>query len=250
MKNPGTLFGLSLGPGDPGLITRRAWTLLRRDDVYWTYPVRSATSESFALSIARAAGITPPAQCEPLVFPMTRDSARLAEAWLVAASRVSEILHRGTDVVFLVEGDASTYSSFGYLARTLSGLDSSLQVETVAGVTSYCATAARLKIPLADVDERMAILPAGYGIATVDHLLDEFDTLVLLKVRPLLDQIIDLLDRRGLLGHAAFVEKTGTPEERVVRDLNRLRGSSVGYLSLILVRNPGRRRTGASATTG
>ena len=24
----GTLFGVSLGPGDPGLITRRAWQLL------------------------------------------------------------------------------------------------------------------------------------------------------------------------------------------------------------------------------
>ena len=32
MTQTGTLFGVSLGPGDPGLITRRAWALLERRD--------------------------------------------------------------------------------------------------------------------------------------------------------------------------------------------------------------------------
>lgn len=242
MIDKGTLYGVSLGPGDPGLITRRAWSLLERDDTYWTYPVRDKGQRSFALSIAQSAGLIPPSSCEPLVFPMTHDQARLAAAWSTATQRVLEILRRGSDVLFLVEGDASIYSSFRHLARTLTALDPDIRVETVAGVSSFSASAARLGIPLADVDDRMAILPAGYGIDTVDHLLYEFDTLVLLKVRPLLDDIIDLLTRRRLLEHAVFCEKTGTPEERIVRDLNSLRGAQVNYLSLLLVKNPNRVR--------
>ena len=31
-RGKGRLFGVSLGPGDPGLITRRAWALLERAD--------------------------------------------------------------------------------------------------------------------------------------------------------------------------------------------------------------------------
>jgi precorrin-2/cobalt-factor-2 C20-methyltransferase len=72
--------------------------------------------------------------------------------------------------------------------------------------------------------------------------LGDFDTLVLLKVKPLLDELIDWLEGRGLLDHALFMEKAGTPEERIERQVSRLRGQKVNYLSLLLVRNPLRQR--------
>jgi precorrin-2/cobalt-factor-2 C20-methyltransferase len=209
MSKVGRLYGASLGPGDPGLITRRAWELLQRD-AHWTYPVRNPKSESYALKIALEAGLALPPHHEPLIFPMTHDVEKLAKYWLRAAQRVLEILHSGRDVVFLVEGDASTYSTFGHLARTVASLDETISIETVAGVSSFHAAAARLQTPLADVDDTVAIIPAGYGIPTIDHMLDNFDTLVLLKVKPLLDDIIHLLEQRGLLEHSAFIEKAGS----------------------------------------
>lgn len=241
MSAMGKLYGASLGPGDPGLITRRAWALLQVD-AHWTYPVRNPKSESYALQIALEAGLALPQYHEPLIFPMTHDVEKLAKYWLRAADRVLEILRSGRDVVFLVEGDASTYSTFGHLARTVASLDESVEIETVAGVSSFHAAAARLQTPLADVDDTVAIIPAGYGIPTIDHMLDNFDTLVLLKVKPLLDDIIDLLEHRGLLQHSAFIEKAGAPEERIVHDVASLRDSTVNYLSLLLVKNPQRER--------
>ena len=41
MTKRGTLYGISLGPGDPGLITRAAWEALQRRDAIWVYPARS-----------------------------------------------------------------------------------------------------------------------------------------------------------------------------------------------------------------
>ena len=73
-------------------------------------------------------------------------------------------------------------------------------------------------------------------------MLDEFDTLILLKVKPLLDEVIDLLERRDVLTTSCFIEKVGSPEERVVRDLTTLKGESVNYLSLLIVRNQKRQR--------
>ena len=73
-------------------------------------------------------------------------------------------------------------------------------------------------------------------------MLDDFDTLVLMKVKPLLDGLIDLLERRGLLAHSRFIEKAGSPVERVVEDVQSLRGTKVNYLSLLLVKNPNRLR--------
>ncbi|NOZ52999.1 MAG: precorrin-2 C(20)-methyltransferase [Gammaproteobacteria bacterium] len=243
INKKGTLYGLSLGPGDPELMTRRTWHLLQQPDTYWTYPVRNKKSDSYALGIAQAAGLARPAAHQALVFPMTHDVAKLAKYWLRAAHTVLKILHRGIDVMFLVEGDASTYSTFGHLARTVSALDAEIQVDTVAGVTSFHAAAARLQIPLADTDDTVAIIPAGYGIDTIDQRLNNFDTLVLLKVKPLLDDIITLLAQRDLLAHSAFVEKAGTKDERVIRDITLLRNTTVNYLSLLLVKNPQRERS-------
>lgn len=241
VSHKGKLIGASLGPGDPGLITRRAWEALQ-GPAHWTYPVRRKGDDGYALDIVRRAGLALPAAHTPLVFPMTHDTEILARYWLQAAQTVHEIVSAGRDVVFLVEGDASTYSTFTYLARSLHALDAEIEVETIAGVPSYHAAAARLGQPLAESDGTLAILPAGYGVDTVERLLPEFDTLVLLKVKPLLDDLIDMLARRGLAAHSCFLEKVGTPEERIVRDLSRLRGEQVNYLSLLLVRHPQRPR--------
>ena len=74
MTQTGTLFGVSLGPGDPGLITRRAWALLERRDAIWTYPVRSLRKDSYALDIALRAGLARPGQHQSRLVPMTHDA--------------------------------------------------------------------------------------------------------------------------------------------------------------------------------
>jgi len=242
MNCSGCLIGVSLGPGDPGLITRRAYEVLERRDAHWAYPVRKTKGSSFALEIVNRAGLNPPGPASPLVFPMTSEPLELAKAWQVAAQTLLPVLGGGRDVAFLVEGDASTYAAFGYLSKAVKALDATVVTQTIPGVSAYHAAAARLGTPLGDNDDAVAILPAAYGVAVLDRLLNDFDTLVLLKVKPLLDELIAWLRRRGLLRHARFVEKVGTPEERIVEDISVLEGEVVHYLSLLLVKNPARPR--------
>lgn len=237
----GRLIGVSLGPGDPDLITRRGWSALQ-SDARWTYPVKKAEERSYALDIVVRGGLDVPADAVELVFPMTRDAVALAKAWARAAARTAELLAEGRDVAFLVEGDASTYSTFRHLARAVRELAPEVEVETIPGVSSFAAAAACADIALAEEDETVAVIPAAYGVSVIDHLLDEFDTLVLMKVKPLMDEILDLLEARDLLATSCFVEKVGSPEERVVKDVASLRGEKVNYLSLLLVQNPKRAR--------
>ncbi|VAW99543.1 Cobalt-precorrin-2 C(20)-methyltransferase [hydrothermal vent metagenome] len=241
-KKSGTLYGVSLGPGDPGLITRRAWDILQQETVFWTYPIRNKKSDSYALDIVLRSGLKIPKDHAALIFPMTHDKEKLSKYWLNAAQTVVNILQKGQDVAFLVEGDASTYSTFGHLARTVQTLAENIDVQTIAGVTSFNSAAAQLQQPLADVDDTIAIIPAGYGLAVISTLLQQFDTLVLLKVKPLLDDIIDLLDTHGLHPHSHFIEKAGSPEERIVHNIANLKGQKVNYLSLMIVKNPQRQR--------
>ena len=236
------LFRSSLGPGDPGLITRRAWECLQQDAV-WTYPKRNKKSDSYALDIVLRAGLEFPAEHQELIFPMTHDEDKLAKHWLAAADSVLNYLEQGKDVMFLVEGDASTYSTFGHLARTVQAMDEDINLEIIAGVASFHAAAARIQTPLSDADDTIAIIPAGYGVGMIKKLLNDFDTLVLLKVKPLLDDIIDLLEDKQLLDSSCFIEKTGTAEERIVHDVKSLRGEKVNYLSLLFIKNPQRQHS-------
>lgn len=241
MSRHGKLIGASLGPGDPELITRRAWTALT-SGARWVYPVKKAAESSYALSIVERAGLKRPADAVELVFPMTRDAEILAKAWSRAAAQTAELLGQGRDAVFLVEGDASTFATFGHLVRAVRGIVPEVEVEIIPGVPSFAAAAAASAVTLAEEDETLAIIPAAYGIEVIDRLLDEFDTLALMKVKPLMDELIDLLARRDLLGTSVFVEKVGAPGERIVHDVAALKGQTVHYLSLLLVQNRGRRR--------
>lgn len=240
----GTLHGVSLGPGDPGLITRRAWSLLERRDTVWTYPTRSTKTPSYAFDIVERSGLAAPAEHQPLLFPMTHDAEKLLRSWQRAADAVLPLLQAGRDVLFLVEGDASTYATFGHLARTVRSLDERVPVEVVPGVNAFTAACAAVGRPLSEQDDTVAIVPAAYGVGALDRLLDDFDTLVLLKVKPLIDALFDWLQQRGLLDGASFIERCGAPDERVFRgaEMLALRGSKVSYLSLMLVNNPHRVR--------
>ena len=240
-KTYGKLIGASLGPGDPQLITRRSWAILQ-SDARWLYPVKKAEESSYALSIVERGGLAIPVDAEELVFPMTRDADILLKAWANAAKRTVELLAEGRDLVFLVEGDASTFATFGHLARVVHELVPEIEVETIPGVSSFAAAAASAEITLAEEDETLAVIPAAYGIGVIDHLLDEFDTLILLKVKPMMDEVLELIERRDLLSTSCFIEKVGSPDERIVRDLASLKGAPVNYLSLLLVQNPKRAR--------
>lgn len=240
-KRYGKLIGASLGPGDPELITRRAWSALQ-SGARWLYPVKKAEESSYALSIVERGGIAIPRDAVELVFPMTRDADILAKAWVRAAQQTVTLLGEGRDLVFLVEGDASTFATFGHLARVVRELVPEVDVDTIPGVSSFAAAAATTGVTLAEEDETFAIIPAAYGVEVINHLLDEFDTLALLKVKPLVDEIIELLEQRELLATSVFIEKVGSPDERIVRDVASLKGEKVNYLSLMLVQNPKRVR--------
>ena len=237
--SPGKLIGVSLGPGDPDLITRAAWTQLQRRDTRWVYPVRSGKSDGYAHGIVQRAGIEPVSHVEAIVFPMTYDAEKLGRAWLKAADTVLPWLQAGEDVLFLVEGDASTYSTFSHLARTVRSVDVRIETPIIAGVNSYTGAASVAGTTLGEQDDTIAVVPAAYGVTMLDRLLPEFDTLVLMKIKPQLDDIIDWLDSRHLLVDAHFIEKAGVEGERVVSGeaLRQLRGEKVSYLSLMIVRS-------------
>jgi precorrin-2/cobalt-factor-2 C20-methyltransferase len=245
------LYGIGMGPGDPELLTRKAYRLLATVPVIF-YPACGGKAEGFALDILQRAftdqgtqasselstsqGPSVLERCRPLSITMVRGFNRDRPHWTGAAQTVGEVLQSGRGAAFITEGDPLVYSTFVYLRIALAERFPEVQVEVIPGVSSITAAAARTAFPLAVADERLAVIPATYDPIFLERALEDFDTVVLLKVNRVLDRLLDILEPRGLLAHAMLVERCGTPRERIVKDLTTLRGQRVDYFSLLLVR--------------
>lgn len=231
----GRLYGVSLGPGDPALITRQAWEILQKN-AQWVYPVSQINRPSYALEILQRSGLKMPTNAAPLLFPMTHDAICLTQAWLEAASYVNDCLLRGQNVHFLVEGDASTYASFTYLARTLQGINPAAVIVTLPGISAYQDLAAKVNQPLACAHDAIAILPAARALVQWDSLFANFNTIVLLKIKPHWTEICQKLNLLEKMPAVYFGERMGTPMERVTHELKALSAKEIHYLSLLMIK--------------
>ena len=231
----GKLYGVGVGPGASDLMTLRAVNVLRAVPVL-AIPRRDAFTPSFAWRIAQpAVGEVPGQEGIFLEFPMTKDPARLVPAWDKALGQIGGALEAGHDVAFLTEGDPLVYSTFIYLREAALARWPRIAVEIVPAVTSLTAVAAAAGVPLADGQERVAVLPATYGVDDLVEVLERFDTTVLMKVGSVMGQVVDALERTGLLHHAVYVSKASTPDETIVRDLRTLRNDKCDYFSMVIV---------------
>lgn len=224
----GTLYGVSVGPGDPGLITVRAVEVIRACVI--AVPRSSDGAERVALGIAENA--VPELGKKELVelsMPMTRDPDRLEAARAAAVESLAAYLRAGRDVAFLTIGDVTVYSTYGYLHERVKAMG--FPVEMIAGVPSFCAAAARLGEPLTDAAKPLHIIPAPYE--GLEEALGLPGTKVLMKSGKYFGEVRRLLAGRGV--DARMVERCGLSGERAYRSLADA-PEDAGYLSIIVVK--------------
>ena len=233
----GTLYGIGVGPGDPDLITLKALKVLERVPHIFA-SCSSKNNYSLALNIVRShlngAGI------EHLPFHMTRNPQALQAAWESNARRVLEVLGAGTDAAFVTLGDPLTYSTFGYLLKTIKRLNPGTRIITIPGITSYAAAAALTHLPLTEGEESFFVVSGAMGAARLREVLDKTDNIVMLKTYRHFDDIYQALEELNLLDRATCISRCGLEGETVVDDLRSLKGRPLPYLSMIIIKKKGK----------
>lgn len=198
------LIGVSLGPGDPGLLTLNAVKALRES-------AKVFVPGEMAAELAR-----PYCNPEILQFPMISDMARLEETWARNADIVaSSAAHEQT--AFAVVGDVNTFSTFTHLKRLVELRHPDVIIECIPGVGIVPALASRLGIGL----DRSFVVSDG----------SETDTIIRLKAtRPR-----DLASALRAEGYSQFIlgSRLCTPEEKIIRQEM---PEDSGYFSVLFAR--------------
>lgn len=246
----GKFTGAGTGPGDPELMTLKVLRKILECDAIaipvsdpeleapYFQSVSEETNEEknspylekcVAYQIAREA--CPETEKKDRIFlpmPMIKDKTRLKAIHESDASAVEKVLEEGKNVIFLTLGDPTVYSTCMYVHRRLKR--DGYPTEIIPGITSFCAAAARLDIPLAENRQELHILPASYEI---EKSLELPGTKVLMKAGRKIGEVKKLLIEKGL--EAEMVENCGMAEERLYYGAGEI-PEQAGYYSLLIVK--------------
>ncbi|RZN63421.1 cobalt-factor II C(20)-methyltransferase [Methanonatronarchaeum sp. AMET6-2] len=127
------LIGISLGPGDPELITIKAQKTLKQADKVYVPGERARDL------------VKPYCQPETLKFPMTSDQEVLQKYWNKHVEKIAPIA-REKKVAFAVLGDVNFFSTFGHIKRIFEEKHPDIQIKTIPGVSAITAMASKMDV--------------------------------------------------------------------------------------------------------
>ncbi len=182
------LIGISLGPGDPQLMTFKAAAALREC-------TKVFVPGEMAADLARP-------YCDPVLleFPMIEDPKELDRIWHENARAVAGFAAEGM-AGFACIGDVNTFSTFSHLKQVMRKGWPEIRVESIPGVGAVPAMASRFDVALDGSFE----VSDGSPVETVIRMK---------ATRPL-----KLASELRLRGFDDFILGTRlcTPEERIIR---------------------------------
>lgn len=225
----GTLYGVGVGPGDPELMTVKAWRLVSTAKVIAYLAANGGDSTARAIAAPFFAD-----DVEELAIdmPMRPERELGQQAYDHAAALIAARLDAGNDVVMLCEGDPFFYGSFMYVFERLAAR---YQTVVVPGVTSITACAAALASPLCARDDVLKILPATMDETALGRELASAQSAAIIKVGRHFGKVKRALTAHHLLDRAMAVTHA-TRQDQTIEAVSKISGDALPYFTTIIVR--------------
>ena len=132
----GILHIIGAGPGDPELLTLKAFHVLTEETDVVSYPGSAPRTGTAFQIVSQSVPAIKDKEQLPLSYPMSEDPETLSDAHTVAVSQVRDKLDVGKNVSFLTLGDPSIYSTASFLLGPIRTAD--YEVRIISGVPSFC----------------------------------------------------------------------------------------------------------------
>ena len=227
----GKFYGIGVGVGDPENITVKATKKLHEVDVI-VLPEAKSGEGSTAFNIVKEY-VKSNVEQMFLEFPMIKDVEARKVFRKNNADKVSAELEKGKNVAFLTIGDPMTYSTYTYVLEYIAD---DVEVETVAGITSFNSIAARLNVPLMIGDEDLKVVSVNRK-TDIYKEIENNDNLVLMKISRNFEKIKKAIIETGNKENAVIVSDCGKDNEVVYWDIESV--EEVPYFSTMILKKKG-----------
>ena len=179
---PTMIHFVSLGPGDPELITLKALRTLREADyIYTPVPVsRKGRHASKAAEMMLSLGIREE-QIQLYDLPMSKDRDGALEAYEIVAREACEKqkAEPSARITIVAEGDCGFYSSSAYIGEHIE--QEGFTTEQICGVPAFIACNGRLGGQLVQLEEQCTVIPGEATREEWDRAWQSRHTIVVMK---------------------------------------------------------------------
>ena len=232
MYNPVTF--VSLGPGDPDLITLKGLKTLQNADVVFcpSTPLPNENTSSRAKDILLQLGIDN-AKISLFNVPMSKDRSLAKESYKNVAVSIAAEHQDGKKIAVTAEGDAGFYSTIYYISEYLKFAE--IPISRVAGVPAFIASGTLANIHIVKQEEELNVIPGIVTIEELDSRLKKGNTIVVMKASQCEDIIKEGLNTFKEATFHYFENVGITNKEYYTSDKTEIENRKFPYFSLIII---------------
>ncbi len=177
-----TIYFVSLGPGEPELITLQSLKCLQEADKIYT-PIALAPNgkqSSKASEIMLSLGIKEE-QIERYVLPMSKERSGALKVYKEVAEQIIQLSKEDSEIKIAVvaEGDSGFYSSSAYISEHL--VEAGLSIKQLAGVPAFIACNALMGKQLVQLEEQLHVIPGQASEEDWERAWQSKNTVVVMK---------------------------------------------------------------------
>lgn len=225
---------VSLGPGDPELITVKGLKALQEADCIFCPETVTRQGEG----LSRAADIMLELGIDSRHFyrfslPMDKRREKALEAYDKVCVEAANLWKKGLKVCLVAEGDAGLYSSVHYVYEKLDS--EGIPVEHIAGIPAFIAAGACGGLHIVSQEERLMVVP---GVVTADEIgnfVGNGHAVVIMKLSRCKEEIKRCLQLHPEYDYHYF-ENVGLPNEVCLQETEQIETAAFPYFSVLIVR--------------
>lgn len=224
---------ISLGPGDPELITLKGWKALQAADIVFCPETEGRNGErtSRAADIVRQLGVGDD-HIRRFLLPMSKRREAALQAYDGVYAEARALQDEGLHICIVAEGDAGFYSSVHYVFERLRA--DGRAAEHVAGIPAFIAAGALAGLHIASQEQWLTVLPGTATAQELERLIGDGGTIVIMKLSQCADEV-----RRCMARHPEYTyhyfENVGTATEFYTCDAAVVAARRFPYFSLMIV---------------
>jgi len=227
------IYGISLGPGDPDLITVKGLQILKVSDLIF-YPgsiSKEGRKDSYVRPMLDHYALDQD-KLQGFFLSMGMDRSAAEVTYRETVIQLLAAYKEGKKVSIVCEGDLSFYASFSYLLEKLQS--ENISIELIPGVNSFSLAAARHQVPLCLQQEKLAVLPLAGDVREIEHAFEDADTIILMKIRMGWKELYPGLLAKNWKYY--YCERLGTADEYITADIAALAHREIPYFSLLIIK--------------